>query len=152
MSWLKHQMVVFNPQWFTNKGNTCPLDQILGHHPPHFPCDTWIQYEELDMSTARRRQKSPGHYLVHQPHQATKFHNDWMTSEFLFINATAATLGQGHANVIQYIFQDLYFLCPKYLRFCSNGFDVRSKSPWGGGGRGGGNELKTQSNTCGPFY
>ena len=58
------------------------------------------------------------------------------TSKFLLIDATAVTLGQGHLNVIQY----------KYLKFSSNGFDVRDKSCCGGGrGRGGrgGNELKT---------
>ena len=88
---------------------------------------------------------------------ATKFCIDWwsgshfilQTSIFLFINVTAVTLNQGHRKVIQYIFLDLYFLCPKYLRWSSNGFDVRSKSHGGGGGggrgrrRGGGNELKT---------
>ena len=37
-------------------------------------------------------------------------------------NATAVTLGQGHRKVIQYIFPDLYFLCPKYLSFSPNGF------------------------------
>ena len=47
------------------------------------------------------------------------------------------TLGEGHQMVIQYIVPDLYFLCPKYLRFSSNGFDVRSKSVCGSGGRGG---------------
>ena len=54
------------------------------------------------------------------------------------------TLGQGHQKVIQYIFPELYLLCPKYLRWSSNGFDVRSKSHCGGGGRGrgDGNELK----------
>ena len=58
-------------------------------------------------------------------------------------------------NHHQYIFPDLYFLCPKYLRFSLNGFDVRSKSHCGCGcgcggrvrirrrGRGRGNELKT---------
>ena len=79
---------------------------------------------------------------------ATKFCGDWLsgsyfilqTSKFLFINVTAVTLGQGHQKVIQYIFPDLYFLCPKYLRWSSNGFDVRSKSHCDGGG---GNELKT---------
>ena len=91
---------------------------------------------------------------------ATKFCKDWLngsyfilqTSKFLFINVTTITLGQGHQKVIQYIFLDLCFLCPKYLRFSLNGFDVRSKSHCGGGGggdggrgrgRGGGNELKT---------
>ena len=34
-----------------------------------------------------------------------------------------------------------YFLCPKYLRSSSNGFDVKSKSHCGGGG--GENKLKT---------
>ena len=66
---------------------------------------------------------------------ATKFYSDWLsgsylilqTSKFLFINVTAMTLGQGHQKVIQYIFPDLYFLCPRYLSFSSNGFDVRSK-------------------------
>ena len=86
---------------------------------------------------------------------ATKFCSDWLsgshfivqTSKFLFINVTAVTLGQGHPKVTQYIFPDPYFLCPKYLRSSWNGFDVRSKSHCGGGGRGrrhgGGNELKT---------
>ena len=45
------------------------------------------------------------------------------TSKFLLINATAMTLGQGHGKVIQYISQDPYILCVKYLRFSSNGFD-----------------------------
>ena len=84
---------------------------------------------------------------------ATKFCSDWLsgslfilqTSKFLFINITAVTLGQGHKKVIQYILPDLYFRCPKYLRFSWNGFDVRSKSHCrgGGSGRGGRNELKT---------
>ena len=71
----------------------------------------------------------------------TKFCSDWLsgshfilqTSKFLFINVTAATLGQGHQKFIQYIFPDLYFLCPKYLRLSSNGFDVTRKSLCGGG-------------------
>ena len=86
---------------------------------------------------------------------ATKFGSDWLigsyfilhTTKFLFINVTAMALGQGHPKVTQYILPDPYFLCPKYLRSNSNGFDVRSKSHCGGGGhgrgRGGGNELKT---------
>ena len=69
------------------------------------------------------------------------------TSKFLLIDATAMTLGQGHGKVIQYISPDPYILCAKYLRFSSNGFDMRGKSYFGGGhGRGGGrsgNELKT---------
>ena len=56
---------------------------------------------------------------------ATKFCSDWLsgshfilqTSKFLFINVTVVILDQGHQKVIQYIFPDLYFLCPKYLRF-----------------------------------
>ena len=63
------------------------------------------------------------------------------TSEFLLIDATAVTFGQGHGKVIQYISPDPYILCAKYQRFSSNGFDVRGKS-FCGGGRGG-NELKT---------
>ena len=51
------------------------------------------------------------------------------------------TLGQGHPKFNQYIFLDPYFLCPKYLRSTTNGFDVRSKSHRsGGGGRGRGGE------------
>ena len=65
------------------------------------------------------------------------------TSKFLLIDATAMTLGQGHRNVIQYISPDLHIICPKYLRFSSNGFDVRGKSHFSCGGGGGGNELKT---------
>ena len=42
-------------------------------------------------------------------------------SKFLLMNATAVTLSQGHGKVIQYISPDLYILCPKYLRFSSNG-------------------------------
>ena len=44
------------------------------------------------------------------------------TSKFLLINATDVTLGQGHGKVIQYIFPDLYFLCPKYVRVSWNTF------------------------------
>ena len=78
------------------------------------------------------------------------------TSNFLLIDATAVTLGQGHRKVIQYISPDSYIPCAKLLRFSSNGFDVRDKrcrgggrggGGRGGGGRGGGgrggNELKT---------
>ena len=61
------------------------------------------------------------------------------TSKFLLIDATAMTLGQGHRKVIQYISTDSYTLCAKYLKFSSNGFDVRGKSCCGVGG----NELKT---------
>ena len=63
----------------------------------------------------------------------TKFCNDWVngfyfimrTRKYLFINATAVTLGQGHGKVMQYTSPDLYFLCRKYLRFSENAFDVR---------------------------
>ena len=50
------------------------------------------------------------------------------TSKFLLIDATAVTLGQGHGKVNQYIYPDPYILCAKYLKFSSNGFDVRGKS------------------------
>ena len=63
------------------------------------------------------------------------------TSKFLVDDATAETLGQGHGKVIQYISADPYILCVKYLRFSSNGFNVRGKRCCGGGR--GGNELKT---------
>ena len=63
------------------------------------------------------------------------------TSKFLLIDATAVTLGQGHGKVTQYISPDPYILCAKYLRFNSNGFDMRGKSCCSGGR--GGNELKT---------
>ena len=46
-------------------------------------------------------------------------------SKFLLIDATAVNFDQGHGEVIQYISPDLYILCPKYLRFSSNGFDVK---------------------------
>ena len=67
-------------------------------------------------------------------------HHIVQTSKFVLINATSVTLGQGQRKVIQYIYPDLYFLCPKYLRLSANGFDVRGKSRVGGGG--GANELK----------
>ena len=63
------------------------------------------------------------------------------TSNFLLMDATAMTLGQGHGKVIQYISPDPYIVCAKYQRFSWNGFDMRGKS-FCGGGRGG-NELKT---------
>ena len=75
------------------------------------------------------------------------------TSKFLIIDATTVTLGQGHEKVIEYISPDPYILCAKYLRFSSNGFDMRGKSCCGGGRGGnggsggggghGGKELKT---------
>ena len=68
------------------------------------------------------------------------------TSNFLLIDATGVTLGQGNGKVIQYISPDPYILCAKYLRFSSSGFDLRGKSCCGGGRGGGGrggNELKT---------
>ena len=64
------------------------------------------------------------------------------TIKFLLINATAVTLGEGHEEVIQYISPDPYIVCAKYLRFSSNGFDVRGESCCGCQ-RGGGNKLKT---------
>ena len=62
------------------------------------------------------------------------------TSQLLLIDATAVTLGQSHGKVIQYISPDLYIIFSKYIRFSSNGFDVRVKSPCGSGR--GGNELE----------
>ena len=62
-----------------------------------------------------------------------------MTSKFLLINATAMILSQGHGKVIQYTSPDLYFLCPKHLRFSTNGFDVWGKSFCDSGERGDGN-------------
>ena len=63
------------------------------------------------------------------------------TGKFMLIDATAATLGQGHGKVIQCISPDQYILYAKYLRFSWNGLDVRGKGCCGGGR--GGNELKT---------
>ena len=60
------------------------------------------------------------------------------TSKFLLIDATAVTLVQGHWTAMQYISPDPYILCAKYVRFSSNGFDVRGKSCCGGGRGGGG--------------
>ena len=67
------------------------------------------------------------------------------TSNILRIDATAVTLCQGHGKVVQNISRNPYILCPNYLRFSSNCFDVRAKSRRGGGrgGRRGGKELKT---------
>ena len=59
---------------------------------------------------------------------------------FVIIGMVVFTL----SKVIQYISPDLYILCPNYLRFNSNGFDVRGKSRCGGRHSGRGrNELKT---------
>ena len=82
--------------------------------------------------------------------------DDWMrgsffivqTSNFLLLDATAVTLGQGHEKVIQYTYPDICILCPKYLRLSLNCFDVRGKCCCGSGrsgrgGGGGGNILKT---------
>ena len=57
------------------------------------------------------------------------------TCQFLLIDATDVTLGQGHR--MSSSSPDSYILCAKYLCFSSNGFDVRGKSCCGGG-RGGG--------------
>ena len=65
------------------------------------------------------------------------------TSKFLLIDATAVTLGHGHGKVIQYIFPDPYMIHAKYVRFSSNGFDVRGKSCCGGGRGGGGGRTET---------
>ena len=65
------------------------------------------------------------------------------TSKFVLIDATVVTFGQGHGKVIEYIFLDPYILCAKYLRFSSNGFDVRGKSCCGSGRGCDRNELKT---------
>ena len=62
------------------------------------------------------------------------------TNNFLLIDATAVTLGQGHGEVIQYISPDPYILCAKYRRLRSNGCHVRGKSCCGGG-RGGAAEM-----------
>ena len=59
----------------------------------------------------------------------------------MLIDATAVTLGQGHEKVTQYISLEPYILCAKFVRFSSNGLDVRGESCCGGGrggGRGGG--------------
>ena len=74
---------------------------------------------------------SGGHFIV-------------QTSKVLLIDVTAVTLGQGHGKVIEYISPDLYILCPRYLRFSSNGFDVRGKSRCGGRGRRGGTDLSNR--------
>ena len=49
------------------------------------------------------------------------------TSKFMLIDATAATLGQGHGKVIQYISPDPYNLCAKYLRFSWNSLTWEAK-------------------------
>ena len=54
-------------------------------------------------------------------------------NQFLLIDATAVILNLGHRKVTQYILPDLYILCSKYVRFSSNGFDVRGKSLCGRG-------------------
>ena len=37
------------------------------------------------------------------------------TNNFLLIDGTAVTLGQGHGKVIEYITPDPYILCAKYI-------------------------------------
>ena len=44
----------------------------------------------------------------------TGFGLSYTDPSFLLIDATAVTLGQGHREVIQYIYLHLYILCPKY--------------------------------------
>ena len=66
--------------------------------------------------------------------------------KILLITATAVTLSQGYGNVIRYISPDPYILCAKYLRFSSNGFDVRGKSCCGGGRGGGGGADAAETN------
>ena len=66
--------------------------------------------------------------------------SDWMsgshfsmqTSKFLLINVTAVTMGQGHKKIISYISLYPYILCPKYVRFGTNGLEVRGKRLCGG--------------------
>ena len=69
------------------------------------------------------------------------------TSKIVLMGATAMTLDQlRHQKIIQYISPEPYILCSRYLRFSSNGFDMRVKSrcdcEHGGRGRDG-NKLKT---------
>ena len=130
------------PFCFTSIGPTipeiCPIDCLtLKKHIRNFLRKFGKKKEQSDVATKFCSDRLSGSHFILQ------------TSKFLFIKVTAVTLGQGHPKVIQYIFPDLYFHCPKYLRSSANGFGVRSKSHCGGGGggrgrgRGGGNELKT---------
>ena len=55
------------------------------------------------------------------------FHFSAQTNRFLLIDATSVPLSQGHGKVNQYISPDPYSLCAKYLRFSSNGLDMRGR-------------------------
>ena len=46
---------------------------------------------------------------------------------FWLINATVVVYCQGHGNIIQYIYQYLHFIWPRYLKLLMNGFDLRRK-------------------------
>ena len=48
-----------------------------------------------------------------------------MTSEVHPHPHHATPLRQNHGKVFQYISPDLYFLCPTYIRFSPNGFNMR---------------------------
>ena len=49
------------------------------------------------------------------------------TSRFLLFSRTEVTLGQMHRNVTLYNSPDLYFLCPKYVRYKLNMSDMGNK-------------------------
>ena len=88
----------------------------------------------------------PNIFSGYTGNMAIKSCSDWMcgssyfmqTSKFVFITATVMTLDKGHGNVNPYNFPDLDFLCSKYRRWSSNGFDMRSKNCVSGGCRGSG--------------
>ena len=54
-------------------------------------------------------------------------HFSMQTSKFLLINVTAVTMSQGHKQIISYISLYPYILCLKYVRFGTNGLEVRGK-------------------------
>ena len=60
------------------------------------------------------------------------------TNFFYIIRTISMTSGQGHGKVSNFIYPDLYFLCPTF----NNGFDEKSKNLCSGSGR---NKLKTLS-------
>ena len=135
---------------------TCRRHADVWSHPSHYmthpPTPPWWPighghgHEWLTHTPSVPCQSAPHPHPHPHPHCSNKANSKFDPKP----QTTRLRTRKGHPV---YIFPDQYFLCPRYLRFSSNGFGVRSKSHRGGGGGGGrrrrrgrgggGNELKT---------